>query len=87
MRSLHERGKLAPEHADGFVTPRPAEELFDLAADPHGQRNLAPNPEAAPTLNELRSALEAWQSKTADHFLGAESLPPDTHDRRTGKKR
>jgi arylsulfatase A-like enzyme len=39
---------------------RPAEELYDLATDPHEQRNLAADHAHAARLAELRGELDAW---------------------------
>jgi uncharacterized sulfatase len=45
---------------------RPAEELYDLAADPHEQRNLAADPEHATRLAGLRGELDAWMKDQGD---------------------
>jgi N-sulfoglucosamine sulfohydrolase len=45
---------------------RPAEELYDLAADPHEQRNLAANPKHAKQLAALRVELDAWMKAQGD---------------------
>lgn len=45
---------------------RPAEELYDLAADPHEQRNLAADPKFASQLAALRTELEAWMKSQGD---------------------
>jgi len=39
---------------------RPAEELYDLIADPFEQKNLAADPAHAQRLGEMRAALDAW---------------------------
>ena len=41
MLRLHAAGKLTPAQADCFTTPRPAEELYDLRADPQALHNVA----------------------------------------------
>ncbi|KAJ6441593.1 arylsulfatase [Purpureocillium lavendulum] len=50
---------------------RPAEELYDLDADPDEVRNLAGEAGAAhaETLAEMRRAVEAWQYETRDLWL------------------
>lgn len=48
------------------VGKRPAEELFDLAADPGCLDNLAAKPEFAGLLGELRDELEAYLAETGD---------------------
>lgn len=50
---------------------RPAEELYDLAADPAEQRNLAADPQHAAHLARLRADLDAWMKSQGDqqkHF-------------------
>jgi N-sulfoglucosamine sulfohydrolase len=49
---------------------RPAEELYDLRADPHETENLADDPDHAAARDRLRSALENWLDRV-DRF-GAE---------------
>lgn len=71
---------------------RPAEELYDLAADPHEQRNLAADPSHATKLAALRRELDAWMQAQGDrqtefaeprllsdpksHGAAAEIIPP-----------
>lgn len=51
-----------PGEAPGFLfEPRPGEELYDCAADPHQLRNLALDPARAADLARLRARLEAWR--------------------------
>jgi arylsulfatase A-like enzyme len=45
---------------------RPAEELYDLAADPHEQQNLAADPQHAAVLQDLRAELEQWMRAQGD---------------------
>ncbi len=57
---------------------RPAEELYDIAADPLEQTNLAENPEFADTLATLRSSLDQWMTEQGDTqtvFGNPELLP------------
>ena len=53
---------------------RPAEELYDLDADPDEINNLAEDPSHKETLTQLRTKLEKWQSKTGDPFLLRDSV-------------
>lgn len=53
---------------------RPAEELYDLDADPDEQRNLAAQPAQAQRKHDLRRALEAWMRGQGDR--GAVYGPP-----------
>ena len=45
---------------------RPAEELYDLKADPDEKVNLAGDPRYAKTLSELRGRLAAWRKAQGD---------------------
>ncbi len=45
---------------------RPAEELYDLTADPLEQRNLAADPAHATRLAGLRAEVDAWMKSTGD---------------------
>jgi arylsulfatase A-like enzyme len=45
---------------------RPAEELYDLAADPHEQHNLAAESQHASTLEKLRGELDDWMQQQGD---------------------
>lgn len=60
-----------------FFEPKPAEELFDCAADPDNVRNLAADPAARPQLVRLRAALRAHQLAIRDTGLLPEPLMID----------
>jgi len=45
---------------------RPAEELYNLTADPHEQNNLAAAPEHAARIAALRKALDNWMREQGD---------------------
>ncbi len=47
-------------------TTRPAEELYDLAADPFEQNNLAADPKQSARLAALRAELDAWMKQQGD---------------------
>jgi arylsulfatase A-like enzyme len=67
LRALHEQGKLPPLTEKLLFSPtRPAEELYDLRADPFETRNLAADPKQAKTLAEMRARLQRWIKETAD---------------------
>ena len=57
--------KLGKRSVKSFLH-RPAEELYDLRADPLELANLAPDPALAATLADLRSQLDAWRTDTHD---------------------
>ena len=72
MRALAGEGKLSALQAGYFATPRPAEELYDLRADPHEVRNLAGDPAHAGVKAELSAELSAWRARVGDPGLMGE---------------
>lgn len=83
MRRLRNDNKLTEPQKDCFVAPRPAEELYDLASDPHETKNLAADRAHTPTLADFRRQLELWQKQTGDGAPVART--PDEFDRETGE--
>lgn len=51
---------------------RPAEELYDLTADPWELKNLAADPAHAATLKSLSTALDAWMKDQGDEGMATE---------------
>ncbi|MCF0070626.1 sulfatase-like hydrolase/transferase [Dyadobacter sp. CY261] len=56
---LYKAGKLNAVQSK-FWEPKPAEELFDVDADPHNIHNLADDPKYKKELERLRKANEQW---------------------------
>jgi arylsulfatase A-like enzyme len=56
-RELYQAGKLNAAQSQ-FFRPRPAECLFDLAADPDEVKNLASDPAHADTLRQMRGLMQ-----------------------------
>jgi arylsulfatase A-like enzyme len=83
IRRLHKEGKLTAHQARIFQKPRPAEELYDVVADPQEVNNLANDPRHAKTLTELRAKLKTWGSETNDVLPVRRT--PDEFDRETGQ--
>ena len=56
---------------------RPAEELYDVVADPHEQTNLAGVAEHEATLRQLRSLVDGWMKEQGDEgrVFGTPQLP------------
>jgi uncharacterized sulfatase len=78
---LHDEGKLGgPQRA--FFEPKPPEELYDTAADPHEVRNLAADPAHQETLTRLRAALRQWILSSRDTGF----LPEEEMHRRAGDR-
>jgi len=65
-RKWNEEGKLNAAQKLFFAPTKPAEELYDTAADPHEVVNLAGKPEHQIKLQELRAELERWMKDTGD---------------------
>ena len=59
---------------------RPYVELYDLAADPWEQTNLAGRPEVAATEADLRGRLRHWMQETADPLLQGPIASPYYHE-------
>jgi arylsulfatase A-like enzyme len=72
-RKLYAEGKLNKVQA-AFASPhRPAEELYDLASDPHETINLVHNPKHGQALGEMRTRLDRWIVDTDDQGRFPES--------------
>ena len=83
IRELRKTDGLTPLQARIFQQPRPAEELYDLAADPTEATNLANDPRYQQTLLQLRAKLDAWGRETNDVLPSQRT--PDEFDRQTGQ--
>ena len=68
LKELHAEGKLTPAQEFLCRPAMPAEELYDLQADPHEIHNLAASsrPEHQAALVRLRAVLEKWIEDTGD---------------------
>jgi arylsulfatase A-like enzyme len=62
---------------------KPAEELYDLQADPYELNNLAADPARAGVLGELRAKVKAWRVEQGEDPASA----PMPEDARTGQLR
>ena len=65
-RRLATKGPLTGPRAHFFAKTKPAEELYDTAADQHEVVNLADDPAHADRLATMRQALESWIVETGD---------------------
>jgi len=65
-RRLDAEGKLIGAQKLFFRHPKPDEELYDIAADPHEVNNLADSPEHQKILTRMRAELERWLKETGD---------------------
>lgn len=83
MRQLKADGKLGPDPSKFMADSRPAEELYDLQADPYELNNLAESPDAAAKLDEMREHLDRWIEETQDTGATPEDPLPAEYDLRT----
>jgi len=65
-KQLRKEGKLTPAAAVFVGDEKPAEELYDLQADPHEVRNLARDPKHKAELERHRALLAKWMKETDD---------------------
>ncbi len=66
---LQAEGKLSGPAALWMRTSRPAEELYDTAADPHQIRDLSGDPAHRATLERMRQAVTGWMARVGDQGL------------------
>lgn len=66
LTMLKAQGKLSAIQADIFVSPRPYEELYQLADDPEQYLNLISIPKHQSASNQLRDILKQWIIETGD---------------------
>lgn len=66
---LQAAGTLTGPAAAWMRTSRPAEELYDVIADPNQIRDLAREPAHRATLERLRSAVTGWMTRIGDQGL------------------
>ncbi len=67
LRALHASGELEPVTQRLLFAPtRPAEELYDLTADPQELTNLSDDPAYREELEAMRGRLNAWEAETDD---------------------
>jgi hypothetical protein len=66
MRKLLAAGKLNADQAKFLAARRPAEELYDLRADPWEFHDLAADSAHRETLTRLRGELDRWMKDTRD---------------------
>ena len=73
IRQWHAQGRLNPTQGLLMRATRPAEELYDLANDPHEIHNLAAQTAFHSTLVQMREALNHWMTETRDQGREPES--------------
>ena len=73
LRRLHREGRLPPAAANYMAAQRPAEELYDVEADPHELRNLAGSARHRTILERMRRVHQEWVLETRDLGLVPEA--------------
>jgi N-sulfoglucosamine sulfohydrolase len=75
LKELDSQGKLTPLQKVLTAPTMPAEELYDVVADPYETRNLVGSSEHESVLKELRGSLEKWIVESNDQ--GRQFEPPE----------
>ena len=73
LHELYQSGELSPKLTEIYFGERPAEELYDVKADPSQLVNLVDDPKFKDELDRHRKLLSDWIAK-GDHGEGEESL-------------
>jgi arylsulfatase A-like enzyme len=73
LRKAQSEGQLDAVQQMLFAPTRPAEELYDLQADPWEIHNLADDPAYADALVAMRGRLDRWMEQTNDHGRESEA--------------
>jgi arylsulfatase len=66
LKARHAAGTLTKAQANVFQRPRPSEELYNVAADPHQVLNRIGDRSVADELAHLRATMDRWQRETGD---------------------
>jgi len=66
LREWNKAGKLTPAQFDPLLSPRPAEELFNVKKDFHQLKTLVGNPEYLEVLKVMRALMDDWKERTGD---------------------
>jgi uncharacterized sulfatase len=74
LRRVREAGDLPPEAGWFARTSRPADELYDVTADPHEVRSLVGDVAHAANLARLRVGLREWMTATRDTGIVPEPI-------------
>ena len=82
MKVMHAQGRW---NTPFMASTRPAEEFYDLLADPHELKNLAGDPAYGKLLRQMRDELDQWMKDTGDQGGTDESKSVDMKDLMKGK--
>lgn len=75
LKELDAQGKLTPLQQFLTAPSMPAEELYDIVADPYETKNLANSPDHQSVLMEMRAAVDRWIDDSNDQ--GKQLEPPE----------
>lgn len=75
---LNQRGELYGPPSLFWADSRPAEELYDLVADPEELNNLADDEGHQPTRKRMSGELDQWMTQTGDKGASAEDKLQET---------
>jgi len=65
---------------------RPAEELYDMEADPEELHNLAADIKYASVLEALRTKMKQWRQGQSDSITGPEEFKEQEEEKKKGQK-
>jgi len=80
LHDMHNKGQLNATQELFMVREKPAEELYDMANDPHEINNLAYSPSHATIKRTLSDELDKWMRTVGD--MGAKNEPLAVADQR-----
>lgn len=85
LLDLKTTGSITPVQADVFMSPRPAEELYEIGSDPDQVKNVISNTGYQNELKNFRKVLSEWMDQTGDDI--PQNLTQDwyTKDSKTAK--
>lgn len=83
LLEAREKKSLTPAQADIFVSPRSAEEFFDVLNDREQIVNLIEKPNHKKSISKMRAVLIEWQNQTGD--TRPVNLTPDWYGREKGE--
>jgi uncharacterized sulfatase len=75
LHDMHNKGKLNATQELFMAAEKPAEELYDIQADPHEVNNLALSPRHVVIKKTLSNELDKWMTAVGDMGIRDEPIP------------